>query len=174
MGQRIVAAVLLMVLAPVLALISLLVLAFDRGPVLFRQDRLGVARRPFSIYKFKTMVGGRPTRLGAVLRRTGADELLQLANIAAGDMRFIGPRPLTEADVLRLEWDTPDHDTRWLVQPGITGYAQLAPVCDRAVSWSLDDFYAQHRTRVLDLKITLASGAALFLGKQRAKAWFWR
>lgn len=74
----------------------------------------------------------------------------------------------------RLEWDSPRQDTRWQVPPGLTGYAQLAPTCDRQLSWSLDEDYAQHRYPGLDLRILLASFTALALGKQRAKDWFWR
>jgi lipopolysaccharide/colanic/teichoic acid biosynthesis glycosyltransferase len=174
MGQRLLATTLLVLLAPLLLVLVLLVLVCDGRPVLFRQVRLGTGRSPFHILKLRTMAGGQVTRLGRVLRATGLDEIPQLANIAAGHMRFIGPRPLTQADVARLCWDSAEHDSRWLVPPGITGYAQFAPVCDRAVSWSLDDHYARNRSVVLDLRIVLASGAALVLGKQRAKAWFWR
>jgi lipopolysaccharide/colanic/teichoic acid biosynthesis glycosyltransferase len=174
MLQRLLAATLLVLLTPLLLVLALLVLVCDGRPVLFRQARLGTGRRPFDILKLRTMVGDQVTRLGRVLRTTGLDELPQLANIAAGDMRFIGPRPLTEADVARLCWDSAEHDSRWLVPPGITGYAQFAPVCDRDVSWSLDDHYARNRSVPLDLRIVVASGAALVLGKRRAKEWFWR
>jgi lipopolysaccharide/colanic/teichoic acid biosynthesis glycosyltransferase len=172
MTHRLLAAVLLALVSPLVALLALLV-RLDGGPALFRQTRLGVGRAPFTIYKLRTMHDGQVTGLGRVLRRTGLDELLQLVNIARGEMRFIGPRPLTGADVVRLEWDRPEFDSRWQVAPGLTGYAQFAPVCDRAVSWSLDDFYARHRTAGLDLRITVASCVALVLGKQRAKGWFW-
>lgn len=174
MAQRLLAAVLLILTMPLLALLVLLVLLLDGRPVLFPQERLGVGRRTFRIWKLRTMSGGEVTRLGRVLRRTGLDELPQLVNIVVGDMRFIGPRPLTEADVRRLAWDLPEHDSRWLVPPGVTGYAQLATVCDRAVSWSLDEHYARNRTLALDLRIVTASAAGLVLGKRRAKGWFWR
>jgi len=172
MTHRVLAVVLLVLVSPLLVLLGLLV-RLDGGPALFRQTRLGAGREPFSIYKLRTMRDGEVSLLGRVLRRTGLDELLQLVNIARGEMRFIGPRPLTDADVVRLEWDGPEFDSRWLVAPGLTGYAQFAPVCDRAVSWSLDDFYARNRSLGLDLRITVASCVALVLGKQRAKGWFW-
>ena len=172
MTQRTLAAVLLVLVAPLYAVLALVV-RLDGGPALFRQSRLGVGREPFTIYKLRTMRDDQVTPIGRVLRRTGLDELLQLVNIARGEMRFIGPRPLTSDDVVRLAWDGPGFDSRWQVEPGITGYAQFAPVCDRAVSWSLDDFYARHRSPALDLKITMASCLALVLGKERAKGWFW-
>lgn len=172
MAQRLMAAALLLMAAPLLVVLAVLV-RLDGGPVLFRQTRLGVGRRPFTIHKLRTMREGQVTRIGRFLRGTGLDELPQLADIALGRMRFIGPRPLTEADVMRLEWGSPAYDGRWLVAPGLTGFAQLAPVCDRAVSWSLDDFYARHRSARLDLRITAASCLALVAGKERAKGWFW-
>ena len=172
MFQRLLALVLAVVVAPLVAVLALLV-RLDGGPVLFRQTRLGVHRSPFTIHKLRTMREGTVTTLGRLLRRTGLDELPQLIDIARGEMRFIGPRPLTAEDVIRLGWDGPERDVRWGVPPGLTGYAQFAPVCDRDLSWSLDEFYVRHRSVRLDLKITAASAAALVLGKQRAKGWFW-
>jgi len=172
MTQRALAVLLLVLVSPLLAVLALAV-RIDGGPVVFRQIRLGVRRRPFTIYKLRTMEAGRVTSAGRLLRRTGLDELPQLVNIARGDMRFIGPRPLTEVDVVRLEWDAPEFDSRWRVAPGLTGCAQLAPSCDRELSWSLDDFYARHRSVRLDLRIVAASCLALLLGKQRAKGWLW-
>ena len=172
MVQRSLAVVLGVIVAPLVAVLALVV-RLDGGPSLFRQTRLGVSRAPFTIHKLRTMRNGRVTAIGRVLRRTGLDELPQLFDIARGRMRFIGPRPLTEADVQRLEWDGPDRDARWQVPPGLTGYAQFSPVCDRALSWSLDEFYVRHRSPGLDARITMASCAALVVGKQRAKGWFW-
>jgi lipopolysaccharide/colanic/teichoic acid biosynthesis glycosyltransferase len=160
--------------SPLLLLVGLLVVACDGRPILFRQQRLGRGRVPFEILKFRTMTDDRPTRLGTLLRRSGLDELPQLMNIASGSMRFIGPRPLTELDVIRLEWDTPYYDTRWRVPPGLTGLAQLSPICHRRMSWFLDDHYARHRSRLLDLKIVAASCILVVAGKDRTKAWFWR
>lgn len=174
MGQRLAAALLLLFLSPLLAVVAALVRLADGGPVLFRQERLGRGKVPFEILKIRTMDAGRVSPLGGVLRRTGLDELPQLVNIARGDMRFIGPRPLTTYDVQRLGWHGAQHATRWAVRPGLTGYAQFAPVCDKDLSWALDDLYARERSLGLDLKITVASGAALLLGKQRVKGWMFR
>jgi lipopolysaccharide/colanic/teichoic acid biosynthesis glycosyltransferase len=121
-----------------------------------------------------SVADGKVTRCGAVLRRSGLDELPQLVNVARGEMRLVGPRPLTAADVARLEWDGPDRDARWQVPPGLTGYAQLAPVCDRELSWSLDDDYAHKRSLGLDARILGASALGVVLGRARAKQVFWR
>jgi lipopolysaccharide/colanic/teichoic acid biosynthesis glycosyltransferase len=174
MGQRTAATLLLLLISPVLAVVGVMVRVVDGGPVVFRQPRLGLEKVPFEILKFRTMAGGEVTRLGGVLRRTGIDELPQLVNIARGDMRFIGPRPLTTYDVERLGWDTEAFCTRWRVRPGLTGYAQFAPVCDKDLSWALDDRYARERSLWLDLRITLASAVVLVLGKQRVKGWMFR
>ena len=74
------------------------------------------------------------TALGNFLRRTGIDEIPQLINILIGDMNFIGPRPLTKQDIIRLEWNTNFHDIRWGIKPGITGLSQLSPICNKRVS----------------------------------------
>ncbi len=174
MGHRIVAALLLVALAPLIALLALVIRVCDGSPALFPQERLGLGRRPFTIWKLRTMADGEVTRCGGVLRRSGLDELPQLLNVARGEMRFVGPRPLTAADVARLEWDGPERDARWRVAPGLTGYAQLAPVCDRDVSWSLDDDYARKRSLSLDARILGASALGIIIGRARAKQVFWR
>lgn len=174
MGQRIVAALLLVACSPLFVLTALLVLLLDGRPVLFRQLRLGRDKQPFEILKLRTMTDGEVTRLGRLLRGTGLDEAPQLVNIARGDMRFIGPRPLTSYDVERLGWGGPDRASRWGVRPGLTGYAQFAPVCDKELSWDLDDRYARERDLALDLRILVGSVGALVLGKQRVKGWLVR
>jgi len=174
MGQRVLAGLLLVAIAPLLMAVSAAVLLLDGRPVVFRQHRLGRDKVPFEILKLRTMADGEITRLGGVLRKTGIDELTQLVNIARGDMRFIGPRPLTEYDVERLGWAGPEYADRWLVSPGLTGYAQFAPVCDKELSHRLDDYYAHERTLWLDLKITAASAAVVVLGKRRAKGLMFR
>jgi lipopolysaccharide/colanic/teichoic acid biosynthesis glycosyltransferase len=158
---------------PLLGVLAAAVLLCDGKPVLFRQERLGMGRRPITIWKLRTMADGEVTRWGAVLRRSGLDELPQLLNVVRGEMRLVGPRPLTAADVERLGWSDPGYDARWRVPPGLTGYAQLAPVCDREVSWSLDDDYARNRTLALDTRILAVSALGIFVGRARAKQVFW-
>src|SRR4051812_45218781 len=102
----------LIAFSPVMALIAAAIVLEDGWPVLFRQERLGRRRRPFTILKFRSMKDGRITRVGRVLRATGLDELPQFINILRGDMSAVGPRPLTESDVARLGWTTPRHDFR--------------------------------------------------------------
>src|SRR5256885_6974866 len=115
----------LVLFAPATAVISAAVLLDDGWPVFFRQERIGYRRRPFQILKFRSMRGGRVTRVGRLLRATGLDELPQFVNILRGDMSAVGPRPLTAADIARYGWDAPGFNFRWTVRPGLTGLAQL-------------------------------------------------
>ncbi len=152
-------------LSPVWLLSAALILVCMGRPVLFTQPRVGLGRRLFTIYKFRSMADGAVTPLGRVLRATGLDELPQLINVLRGEMRFVGPRPLTPADVERLKWHTPYHDARWSVPPGLTGPAQLSPRCHAKLSWHHDHHYARRGTRGLDLLILLQSALVPVLGK---------
>jgi lipopolysaccharide/colanic/teichoic acid biosynthesis glycosyltransferase len=162
----------LVVAGPALAAAALLVRACDGAPVLFRQRRLGRARRPFTIVKLRTMHAGRPTRLGAVLRDLGLDELPQLWSVLRGDMSLVGPRPLTEDDVQRLGWEPAAFDARWSVPPGITGLAQLVPtrVCHARTSLLLDRAYVRRAGVALDAWILALSTLVPLVGKRRLRA----
>jgi lipopolysaccharide/colanic/teichoic acid biosynthesis glycosyltransferase len=124
----------LLVLAPLLAVVAVLVKLSGRGPVLYRQTRVGAGGHPFTLYKFRSMTSGaggpevtarhdhRVTRIGRWLRRTSLDELPQLLNVLRGDMTLVGPRPETAALAARYPVET-----RWVFafRPGLTGLAQL-------------------------------------------------
>jgi lipopolysaccharide/colanic/teichoic acid biosynthesis glycosyltransferase len=160
---------LLIILFPFLVLVGLFIAAIDGFPILFIQERIGLNKSRFYLYKFRTMNPDGVTPLGRFIRATGLDELPQLFNVLKGDMSFIGPRPLTEFDIVRLGWDSPEYDIRWSVPPGITGLAQFAPVCDKSLSCALDFHYISNRNLALDLKILLGSFAVIFLGKNSVK-----
>jgi lipopolysaccharide/colanic/teichoic acid biosynthesis glycosyltransferase len=115
----------LLFFAPVMAATALAILLEDGRPVLFRQQRLGRRRRPFTILKFRSMREGRVTRVGRILRATSLDELPQFVNILRGELSAVGPRPLTSADTERFGWIDAAHDFRWSVPPGLTGLAQI-------------------------------------------------
>ena len=161
----------LAVVSPAFLLIAALIRFVDGAPVFFRQERFGLGRRPFRILKFRTMAGGQVTRLGAVLRDLGLDELPQLWNVLAGEMTLVGPRPLTDADVARLGWDGERFAARWSVRPGLTGLAQLAPTrrCDARTSWLLDRSYVRRRGIALDLRLLASSALVPLLGKRRLR-----
>jgi lipopolysaccharide/colanic/teichoic acid biosynthesis glycosyltransferase len=174
--DRSVACVALLLLVPVLLVISVLIVRDSRGPILFKQRRLGQNQREFTIFKFRSMTDGQITRIGKVLRQTGLDELPQLWNIVRGDMSWIGPRPLTEADVLRLGWHQPYYRQRWQVKPGITGLAQLYGGIGRKVTWLCDRRYIQNLHLGMDLQILLASAVICLVGKRfiRRQLYQWR
>lgn len=125
----------LVVAAPLLLGTAALILLFDGGPVLFRQERVGRGFRPFRIYKFRTMRAGgggpaltrgssdpRVTRLGRLLRDTKIDELPQLLNVLRGEMSLVGPRP----EVPRfVELFRADYEEILTVRPGITDFAAI-------------------------------------------------
>lgn len=167
--QRIFAAIFVLILSPILLITLLLIWVIEREKPVFIQERIGLHKEPFNVYKLRTMQGGKITFLGRILRKTGIDELPQLFNILAGDMHFVGPRPLTQHDISRLQWDDAEHATRWSVKPGITGVAQLVNVCDARVSWECDQHYLKHRSMLLDLKLIGQSLLVPIVGKSAVK-----
>ncbi|HXV27032.1 MAG TPA: sugar transferase [Candidatus Paceibacterota bacterium] len=162
----------------VLALFPVIALAIrmdSPGPVLFRQRRTGKGGTPFNIVKFRTMVANaeatsgavwaadkdpRVTRLGRILRLTRIDELPQLWNILRGQMSLVGPRaerPELEREIVR---GVPFYRQRYLVKPGLSGWAQIryrygASVQDALEKLQYDLFYIKNRSLLLDLEIIL-------------------
>lgn len=160
--------------APVMAAIAAAVLVDDGRPVLFRQERVGHRRRPFEILKFRSMRGGRVTRVGRLLRATGLDELPQFINILRGDMSAVGPRPLTAEDIRRLGWSDAAFDFRWACRPGLTGLAQLAGTRTGDDSLALDRVDAHAWNPLLDCQLIAWSFAVNAFGKTRARGWLRR
>ncbi|WKN20145.1 sugar transferase [Azotobacter vinelandii] len=161
-----VAAVALLLLAPLLLALAWLVRRRIGTPVLFRQMRPGLHGRPFELLKFRSMREARDERgtplpdaerltpFGRFLRASSLDELPELWNVLKGDMSLVGPRPLL-MDYLPLY--SPEQARRHAVRPGITGWAQVNG--RNALSWEekfrLDVWYVEHRTFRLDLRILL-------------------
>jgi sugar transferase EpsL len=168
----VVSAVLLVVLAPLVAVIALAVRAQLGRPVLFRQVRAGRYGRPFTMRKFRTMrdirdaQGGllpddaRVTRLGSFLRSTSLDELPELWNVLIGEMSLVGPRPLLPE---YLPLYSPAQARRHEVRSGITGWAQVNG--RNALTWErrfeLDVYYVDHRSFLFDLRILLSTIATV-------------
>lgn len=159
-----VAAVVLVLLIPVIVLVALLVRMNLGSPVFFRQLRPGLHGKPFTMVKFRSMRNSsvasgteqadadRLTRFGRVLRSTSLDELPGLWNVLVGDMSLVGPRPLL---MEYLPLYSPEQARRHEVRPGITGWAQVNG--RNALSWdekfALDIWYVDHSSFWLDLKI---------------------
>ena len=158
----------LLFFAPVMLAVSVAIRLDDGSPVLFRQQRLGLRRRPFDILKFRTMRDGRVTRAGRILRATGLDELPQFVNILRGELSAVGPRPVTPADATRYDWAGAAGGERWSVTPGLTGLAQLA---GRSLeeSLALDRQYVRDRGLGLDCRLVAMSFVVNVLGKSRAR-----
>jgi exopolysaccharide biosynthesis polyprenyl glycosylphosphotransferase len=182
------AAVLLLLLLPVLLGLGIAVRATSRGPALFRQERVGRHGRPFSMLKFRTMVNGadrmlstlqdgndgngvlfklrsdpRVTRVGRVLRRYSLDEFPQLVNVLRGEMSLVGPRPPLSEEVDRYGEGM---HRRFLVKPGITGLWQVSGRSD--LSWDdsvrIDVLYVENWSLAFDLMVLCKTVGAVFRG----------
>ncbi len=155
------------------AVIAVLLKFKERHAVIFRQKRAGLNKEPFQLLKFQTMVDGVPTRIGRVLRRTGLDELPQFVNVLKGDMSIVGPRALTQFDIERLGWGDAHHARRWMIMPGITGYAQLYGGQHRRTSWFWDRKYIETNSFFTDIGVIIASAFMNILGKKRVRQIIW-
>jgi exopolysaccharide biosynthesis polyprenyl glycosylphosphotransferase len=170
--------------APLLLLAAGAVFAEDRGPVFFRQERIGRHRRPFQIWKLRTMKTGlagdrytaqadpRITRVGQWLRTTRLDEIPQLWNVLKGEMSLIGPRAEWVALVADYEKAIPCYHFRHLVRPGITGWAQVnypygANLEDTRRKLEYDLYYIRHFSLQLDASIVLKTIHVMLFGKGR-------
>jgi lipopolysaccharide/colanic/teichoic acid biosynthesis glycosyltransferase len=182
------AAIGLALASPFLGAAALAIKLDDRGPVLYRQKRVGRDGREFELLKLRTMVVGaegqgagwavdrgdpRITRVGRALRRLSLDELPQLWNVFRGEMSLIGPRPTLQYQVDQY---SPHQRRRLDVRPGITGWAQVQGRA--SLPWEerieLDVWYVEHRSPWLDAKILARTPLALFGGTYKGKTGGWR
>jgi exopolysaccharide biosynthesis polyprenyl glycosylphosphotransferase len=189
--ERAFATLALVLLAPVLLVIAAVIRIDSRGPILFRQERVGLDGKPFRLFKFRSMVSDaeivtmrvahlndadetgflfkirqdpRVTRAGRWLRRYSLDELPQLINVLRGDMALVGPRPPLPEEVERYG---PDLRRRLIVKPGITGLWQVSGRSD--LSWDdtvrLDLYYVENWSLALDCQILWKTMFAVVLGR---------
>jgi lipopolysaccharide/colanic/teichoic acid biosynthesis glycosyltransferase len=178
----------LVLASPFLAVGALGIKLADRGPVVYRQRRVGKDGREFELFKLRTMVVGaeqqgagwavnrgdpRITRVGRLLRRVSLDEVPQLWNVVRGEMSLIGPRPTL---AYQVEQYTPRQRKRLDVKPGITGWAQIHGRA--SLPWEerieLDVWYVENRSAAVDLKILLRTPRALFGGTYKGETGGWR
>jgi lipopolysaccharide/colanic/teichoic acid biosynthesis glycosyltransferase len=168
----------LAILSPVLLIAAIAIRLGSRGPVVYRQLRVGLGGREFEMLKLRTMVQGsdpvgvgtvvyrddpRVTAAGRILRRTSLDEIPNLVNVLRGEMAIVGPRPTIPAQVADY---TPHQNRRHEVRPGITGWAQVQ---GRAgIPWEerieLDLYYVEHRSSAMDARILLKTLWLLITG----------
>ena len=175
--------VMLIILSPLLIIIAIIVKLDSRGPAVFVQERLTLGGRVFKMYKFRTMVVNaekmgtgaysfdhdpRITKAGNILRKLSLDELLQLINIVKGDMSFVGPRPILTYHPCRYEDYSDEEKTVFTVRPGISGWAQVNG--RNSVDWEerfrLNEWYVQHVSLWLDIKIVFMTIAQVFSRKE--------
>ncbi len=187
-GKRLVdvvlSASLLLLAAPVMAVVAAAIRLTSPGPALFRQQRTGLAGMPFTILKFRTMRqdsekngpqwasenDSRITRLGAFLRKSRIDELPQLWNVLLGQMSLVGPRPEQPAFVRSLQQAIPYYEQRHAIRPGLTGWAQVkfpygASIEDSEGKLEYDLYYIKHLSFAFDLTIMFETVRVMLTGK---------
>ena len=159
----------IVLLSPIMLITAVAIKLDSKGPVIFKQERLGKGGKVFLIYKFRSMCPGaegmgtgqssfddpRVTKVGKFIRATSIDELPQLFNILKGEMSFIGPRPPLTYHPWSVDEYTPEQFHMFDVRPGITGWAQINGRKD--VEWHerirLNNYYVQNYSLFLDIKI---------------------
>lgn len=167
--------------------LAILVESGFKGPILYRQVRVGRRSKPFDIYKFRSMrtdaeLDGKPqwarendsriTRIGGVLRKTRIDELPQLINVLGGSMSFVGPRPERPEFVESLSESIPYFELRHTVNPGITGWAQIrypygSTIEDSKQKLQYDLYYIKNYSLFLDIAIMIQTAQVVLWGKGR-------
>ena len=170
----------LVILSPILAITALLIKIDSKGPVIFKQKRIGKNGKVFDIYNFRSMCVGaenkgsgvysgkgdaRVTKVGRIIRATSIDELPQLFNILSGDMSFVGPRPERPEIAQQYEKDMPEFALRLQVKAGLTGYAQVygkynTPPYDKV---QMDLMYVANQSILEDLRLMLLTFKIMFM-----------
>ncbi|HSQ73776.1 MAG TPA: TIGR03013 family XrtA/PEP-CTERM system glycosyltransferase [Rubrivivax sp.] len=179
------ASLLIVVASPLMLLAALAIKLDSRGPVLYRQERVGLNNRPFQVVKFRSMrqdaeKDGQPrwatsgddrvTRMGRLMRVTRIDELPQLFSVLGGDMSLVGPRPERPFFVSQLTQEIPFYAVRHSVKPGVTGWAQVRYQYGATVEASLeklqyDLYYVKNHSLLFDLKILVETVHVVLTGK---------
>ncbi|MBK9529741.1 MAG: TIGR03013 family PEP-CTERM/XrtA system glycosyltransferase [Acidobacteria bacterium] len=172
---------------PFAMLAAILIKLESRGPIFYKQERVGKSGKTFKVIKFRSMrtdaeKDGKPiwaatndervTRIGRVMRATRIDEIPQFWNILKGDMSFVGPRPERPHFVKQLGTEIPYYDHRHLVAPGLTGWAQIkypygASVADARQKLQYDLYYIKNQSLTLDLVIVFETVKTVLFGKGR-------
>ena len=159
---------------PVFEIVYLAIRLTSKGPAIFKQTRIGKDKKPFTMYKFRTMIveqydkdgneimsEDRITRIGRILRKTSLDELPQLFNILNGSMSIVGPRPMLDYQAERCD---EEESKRFLMRPGITGLAQAKG--RNNIPWperiKYDIEYVKHFSIFMDLMILVKTVIAVF------------
>lgn len=177
--------VLIILLSPVMLFAAIGVRLSSPGPILFRQERVGKGKKPFTMYKFRSMAVSdsaqtgwstasdpRKTRFGSFIRKFSIDELPQFFNVLFGDMSLVGPRPEIPYHVRHFKEEVPLYLVRQQVRPGITGWAQVnglrgdTSIEDRVV---YDIWYIENWSLMLDIKILLKTVFGGMINNEKLK-----
>ena len=176
--------ILLAIFSPIIFATALLIKLDSKGGIFFCQERLGLRHRPYKLYKFRSMVANaeeasgpvwavkndsRVTRVGAFIRKWRIDELPQLFNVLKGDMSLVGPRPERAHFVKQLEAEIPYYGERYIVRPGVTGWAQVRyeygdSVEDAIEKLNYDLFYIKNMSIFMDLVIAFRTIRTVLFG----------
>ena len=174
----------LILLSPLILLISMLIKLDSRGPVFYKQERVGEGGKIFRLLKFRSMVEGaeangpvwaeqndkRITRVGRWMRKWRIDEIPQMFNVLKGDMSFVGPRPERLFFVEKLRKEIPFYEQRFSVKPGVTGWAQIkypygASKIDALEKLKYDLYYIKNLSLLYDLLIIFETIKVVLFGK---------
>ena len=176
----------LVLLSPVFLLVYIMLRIQNEGSVIFKQERIGYKRKPFNIYKFRTMRvnsedDGMPklaekkdkrlTKVGRFLREHHLDELPQLFNVLKGDMSFVGPRPERQYFIDLIKKENPDYDYIFLMRPGLTSMATIhngyTDTMEKMLTrLKMDLEYLQKRSLWLDAKLIFTTAFYIVNGKK--------
>lgn len=175
----------LIISSPVILLTSVAIKIDSKGPIFFKQERLGQNGKPFNVYKFRSMIKDaekysgpvwsqkddpRVTRMGKIIRRFRIDEIPQMYNVLKGEMSLVGPRPERAFFVEKLSQEIPYYKRRLKVRPGITGWAQIKHKYDETIEdvkikLRYDLFYIENMSIRMDFKILLRTVFVVLFGK---------
>lgn len=179
------AATLILISLPIMAVAALAIKLESPGPILYRQERIGLGNRPFNVVKFRSMRtdaekdgvprwatagDSRVTRVGKIIRKLRVDELPQLFSVLNGDMSLVGPRPERGFFVDKLIQEIPFYAVRHSVKPGVTGWAQVryqygSTVEDTAEKLQYDLYYVKNHSLFLDLVVLFETVGVVLTGK---------
>lgn len=174
----------LVVLSPLLILLSLIIRISGKGPVIYAQDRIGKNGKPFSIYKFRSMVydaekggpglaganGEKVTKIGGFMRKYRIDEIPNLFNVLKGEMSIVGPRPERQFFIDQIVKKAPDYLSLHQIKPGVTSWGQVkygyASTVDEMIErLDYDLYYMKHRSIWFDMEIILLTVGTILRGK---------
>ncbi len=186
MNDILMSVLLLLLVLPIMMLTAILIKLDSRGPVFYSQIRTGIGNQPFRVYKFRSMrqdaesqgaqwasqSDSRITKIGKFIRLTRIDELPQFWNVLKGDMSLVGPRPERPEFDVKLAEAIPYYDVRYLVKPGVTGWAQVmypygASMEDSYEKLAYDLYYIKNYSFWLDIAILFKTIRVVLLGKGR-------